>query len=66
VVLRRGYDPSFGARPLRRALQQTVMTRVADYLLKRTMQGRPGDIAELVADSLNGEIFIVEKGEVSS
>jgi ATP-dependent Clp protease ATP-binding subunit ClpC len=64
AVLKRGYDPSFGARPLRRALQQMVMTRVADYLLERTMRGKATGSAGLVVDNLNGEVVIMEKGEV--
>jgi len=35
VVLDRGYDPSMGARPLRRALQQTVMTSLPTTSLNK-------------------------------
>jgi len=34
VVLNKGYDPTMGARPLRRALQQTVINAVSDYILE--------------------------------
>ncbi len=32
-ILRRGYDPKFGARPMRRAVQEVLEQRVADALL---------------------------------
>ncbi|HCL78984.1 MAG TPA: ATP-dependent Clp protease ATP-binding protein ClpC, partial [Synergistaceae bacterium] len=33
-ILERGYQPKFGARPLRRAIQTIIENRLADYLLE--------------------------------
>ncbi len=33
-LIEKGYDPQFGARPLRRLIQQTVQNRVADGILR--------------------------------
>lgn len=35
---KRGYDPEFGARPLRRVLQDTLETALADMLLQKQVQ----------------------------
>jgi len=40
-IAREGYDPNFGARPLRRAIQRLVEDPVSDRILKGTF--RPGD-----------------------
>lgn len=34
LILERGYQPKFGARPLRRAIQTLIEDRLADYLLE--------------------------------
>jgi ATP-dependent Clp protease ATP-binding subunit ClpB len=47
-----GYDPVYGARPLKRALQKLVLDPLALRLLAGDFQ--PGD--HLVADTINGEI----------
>jgi ATP-dependent Clp protease ATP-binding subunit ClpC len=48
----KGYDPQFGARPLRRALQRFVENPLSIQLLKGAFQ--PGDL--IVIDELNGEL----------
>lgn len=38
-VAKEGYDPKYGARPLRRALQRNVEDLLADALLRKNVQG---------------------------
>jgi ATP-dependent Clp protease ATP-binding subunit ClpB len=54
-----GYDPAFGARPLKRALQKNVL----DPLAIRLLQGefRPGD--RIVAEARGGELVFRREGE---
>jgi ATP-dependent Clp protease ATP-binding subunit ClpB len=47
-----GYDPIYGARPLKRALQKLVIDPLANHLLAGEFQS--GDVIE--ADLVNGEI----------
>lgn len=61
LVLNRGYDPSFGARPLRRALEQAVLTKLADFILQQTLHGNLSPKSELVADFRGAEIVILPK-----
>ncbi|MGS0745451.1 ATP-dependent Clp protease ATP-binding subunit [Syntrophomonas erecta subsp. sporosyntropha] len=41
LILKEGYDPGFGARPLKRAIQRLVEDNVSEEILKKTIQ--PGD-----------------------
>jgi ATP-dependent Clp protease ATP-binding subunit ClpA len=52
LLFQRGYDPNFGARPLRRAIQ----TLVQDPLALKMLQGEilPGDSIQVDADSDKG------------
>ena len=53
VIIDRGFDPLYGARPLRRYLQSTVETLIAKAILR-------GDFSEgstLVIDVENGELY---------
>ena len=56
AVIERGFDPSFGARPLRRYLQSHVETLVARRII--AAQVRPGDTLTVDADA-NGELTIL-------
>ena len=49
-----GYDPTFGARPLRRVVQDSVEDKLSDAILGGTL--KPGDTA--VIDLQDGEIVI--------
>ena len=51
----RGYDPAYGARPLKRAIQKYLETPLADWLL--THEEREGVI--LVA-SMSGDRIVVD------
>ena len=50
----KGYDPLFGARPLRRVIQDTVEDKLSDGILDSTF--KPGDTA--VVDVEEGEIVV--------
>ncbi|WP_169752241.1 ATP-dependent Clp protease ATP-binding subunit [Campylobacter mucosalis] len=49
-----GFDPTYGARPLRRALYELVEDKIADMILKDELES--GDEIEILAT--NGEIVI--------
>jgi ATP-dependent Clp protease ATP-binding subunit ClpA len=38
LLAREGYDPAYGARPLKRVIQKRIMDRLATELLKGTVQ----------------------------
>lgn len=52
-----GFDPTYGARPLRRALYELVEDKIADMILKDELES--GDEIEILAT--NGEINIAKK-----
>ena len=54
-VIENGYDPSFGARPLKRFIQSSVENLVAKAVLED--KAKEGD--EVVVDEKNGELVIV-------
>ena len=56
-VSEEGYDPQYGARPLRRALQKLVEDRLSEEVLKGTV--REGQ--HIIVDVENGEIVIKPK-----
>jgi ATP-dependent Clp protease ATP-binding subunit ClpC len=47
----KGYDPTMGARPLRRAIQRYIEDPLADYVLGRTLE--PG--ATVLVDHIDGD-----------
>ena len=47
ILSKEGYDPAFGARPLRRAIQRLIENPLADELLKGNF--KPGDRIRAVA-----------------
>jgi ATP-dependent Clp protease ATP-binding subunit ClpA len=49
-----GYDPAFGARPLKRVIQKHVQNQLADALISGTV--RPGQKVILEAD---GDSFVM-------
>jgi ATP-dependent Clp protease ATP-binding subunit ClpE len=50
-----GYHPAFGARPLRRAIQEQLEDKLADYILEDP------ETAQLIAELNNGEIVISKR-----
>ena len=47
-LAREGFDPKYGARPLRRAIQSKVEDAVAEKLLEGTL--KEGDTAKLTVE----------------
>jgi len=59
-LVRRGYDPAFGARPLKRTIQKYIETPLADKIIR-------GEIKEgmtVVVDYKDGEFTFTPKEEV--
>ena len=56
LAIERGYDPVYGARPLKRYLQSTAQTLIAKEILK----GDIGMGAHLLIDAENGELVCKE------
>lgn len=54
LIAKAGFDPVYGARPLRRALYELVEDKLADMILRGELQS--GD--EIVIDAANDEIII--------
>jgi ATP-dependent Clp protease ATP-binding subunit ClpB len=54
LVAREGYDPVYGARPLRRYIQRTVETRIA----RAVIAGDIHDAATITIDARDGELEI--------
>lgn len=61
IIIKEGYNPAFGARPLRRAIQRLIEDRLSEEMLKKTFQ--KGDKVFVTAE--NGEIT-VEKAVIRS
>ncbi len=62
LILEKGYQPKFGARPLRRAIQTLIEDKLADYLLERT-EGRCGTIEAYVSDGIAAFRPLSENGK---
>ncbi|NLV21337.1 MAG: ATP-dependent Clp protease ATP-binding subunit [Syntrophomonadaceae bacterium] len=54
LILKEGYDPAYGARPLKRAIQKLVEDKVSEEILKKSIA--PGDTVKL--DALNNEMTV--------
>ncbi|WP_027718378.1 ATP-dependent Clp protease ATP-binding subunit [Desulfovirgula thermocuniculi] len=59
ILAREGFDETFGARPLRRAIQRLVEDRLSEELLKGTF--KKGD--RVIVDARDGEIVVRRAGE---
>ncbi len=63
LVVEAGYDPAYGARPLKRAIQHNI----ADPLALEILEGRIRDGDHVRVESRNGQLTftVVEEGEVA-
>ena len=52
LIAREGFDPTFGARPLKRVIQREIGDRLAIALL----EGRYGEGDTITVEALNGQI----------
>ena len=55
AVIDQGFDPAFGARPLKRYLQSKVETLIARRII--AADGKPGDVLNVDADE-DGKLFV--------
>ena len=56
-IIEKGYDPVFGARPLKRFIQSSVETVIAKKIIGGNL--KPNDV--LVVDEINGELIVEVK-----
>jgi len=61
-LAKEGYDPVYGARPLKRLIQKKIQDRLALLLLNGEI--RPGDRLELDADRKTGELVFETAAQV--
>ncbi|MFC5559547.1 ATP-dependent Clp protease ATP-binding subunit [Ureibacillus thermophilus] len=61
-IAEEGYDPQYGARPIRRALQKNVEDRLSEELLKGTISKN----GKVVFDYVDGEFVVREKNTVEN
>jgi ATP-dependent Clp protease ATP-binding subunit ClpB len=62
LIAERGYDPVYGARPLKRVMQKDVQNELARQILEGIVHS--GERIEL--DSKDGELVFTTKGETAS
>ncbi|MDR5703899.1 MAG: AAA family ATPase, partial [Armatimonadota bacterium] len=62
VLAKEGFDPAFGARPLRRAIQRLVEDQLSDEILRGNFKS--GDV--VVIDAREGRIVFEKKREPAS
>ena len=57
-LAKEGYNPQYGARPLKRIIQNKILTPVASHIISRTV----GDGSKVKVDIKEGElVFDIEK-----
>lgn len=56
ILAEHGFDPEYGARPVRRAIQERVEDEIAEHILKGIF--RPGDTIRIVKKGENGLDFL--------
>ncbi len=54
LIMKEGYDPKYGARPLKRAIQKMIEDSVSEEILKKTV--RPGDT--ILVDAADNKIVV--------
>ncbi|MBU0501910.1 MAG: AAA family ATPase, partial [Candidatus Margulisbacteria bacterium] len=60
VIVKEGYEPKFGARPLRRAIQRFIENPLSNLLIDGTF--KPGD--KIKAEAKDGKIVFEKVGEI--
>ena len=56
IILEQGFDPKYGARPLRRSLERLIENPVAEMILKNEIS--EGDVINITA--MQGELKITK------
>jgi ATP-dependent Clp protease ATP-binding subunit ClpC len=54
LIMKEGFDPAYGARPLKRAIQKLVEDTVSEEILKKTFE--PGD--KILVDAEDGKMNV--------
>ncbi|NQT30676.1 MAG: AAA family ATPase [Candidatus Saganbacteria bacterium] len=62
IIVKEGYEPKFGARPLRRAIQRLIENPLSNNIIDGTF--KPGD--KIAADAKDGKIVFEKIGETKS
>ena len=62
ILARKGYDPQYGARPLRRVIQSMVEDTFSEALLDGVI--KPGCIAEVIAGDDGESVKIINAGPI--
>ena len=62
LLAEKGYDPAFGARPLKRTIQSMLQNALADKILDE----KPSDQDELIVTGKDGEVEVNVKKEIRS
>lgn len=57
LILKEGYEPAYGARPLKRAIQKLIEDKVSEEILMKNVE--PGDT--ILVDAEDGQI-VIKKG----
>ncbi|MFQ5700876.1 MAG: ATP-dependent chaperone ClpB [Acidobacteriota bacterium] len=63
-LARRGYDPDYGARPLKRAIQREVQDPLATKLLEGTLA--PGDLVKVDVDASGGKLVFATSTQAAA
>ncbi len=61
LIIRHGYDPQYGARPMRRAIERLLEDPLAEALLRGDV--KPGDKIEATQNKETGEIIFLPVAE---
>ncbi|KPJ69354.1 Clp protease ClpX [candidate division WOR-1 bacterium DG_54_3] len=61
VIVKEGYEPKFGARPLRRAVQRLIENPLSNQIIEGKFKTRD----KVKADAKEGKIFFEKIGEIS-
>jgi ATP-dependent Clp protease ATP-binding subunit ClpB len=62
-IAEKGYDPNFGARPLKRFIQKTIETTIAKKIIQQEVSEEDQILISLVENKLD---FITEKAGFNS
>jgi len=57
LILKEGYEPAYGARPLKRAIQKLIEDKVSEEILKKVVE--PGDT--ILVDAEEGKMLVRKK-----
>ena len=61
-IIEKGYDPQYGARPLKRAIQKYLEDELAEVIIKGIAEGTELDVGY---DKENDKLIITEKENIS-